>query len=68
MHILAIIGIFFILKAFIKSPREVIVACVLIGLIKELYDFNSYGLFSIKDMISNFFGIILAFILDKKLF
>lgn len=65
MHILAMIGIFFIAKAFTNNLWETILICILFGVIKELYDLNSYGLFSIKDMISNFFGIFLGFTLDK---
>ena len=68
MHVLAIIGIFFIAKAFIKDVRYVILICILFSISKELYGLNSYGLFSIKDMISNFFGIILGITLDKYLF
>ena len=68
MHVLVIIGVFFVLKPFVKNPIKLITACILIGLIKELIDYNSYGLFSIKDMISNLFGIILAFTLDKIMF
>ena len=58
-------GLYYTINWFTKNPLFTAATVFSIGLAKEIYDLNSYGLFSVNDLIYDMIGIAAAVILSK---
>ena len=69
MHILASTTLVCIGCRFLNAQVfKVMGVVLLIGFLKEVFDYNDYGLFSFEDMIANAFGVLSAIFFYKLQF